>query len=247
MIEVLEQVTLQEVQIRFQDQSFQDIGWVLFQICTSQTLVLHSRISESDASLKGSDTGADCDESRCWMIADIANSYFEAGKPKHRRLEGMVANVVAPSNGQVSRETFEAPPELKAVKRINPLTDRFEVRFTSLMDLSLYRMLCDCRADWKQIPNIGIRLHVLLHLLFFVFSLGLLLLLLAVRAKSSRQGQPADAKVSFANEVVSYYIDVINHISWCHSTGAPQTSVNNAWISTYSHKSHLVVRKLLKF
>ena len=39
----------------------------------------------------------------------------------------MVARVVAPSNGQVTRDTFEAPPQLKSAKRINPMTDRFEV------------------------------------------------------------------------------------------------------------------------
>ena len=36
----------------------------------------------------------------------------------------------APSNGPVIRENLESPEALKDVERVNPMTDRFEVRST---------------------------------------------------------------------------------------------------------------------
>ena len=39
----------------------------------------------------------------------------------------------APSNGPVTRDNLEAPEVLKDVERVNPMTDRFEVRSSPLL------------------------------------------------------------------------------------------------------------------
>ena len=54
-----------------------------------------------------------------------------AAKRNHevlRPAQAIAQEVVAPSNGPVTSENLESPDALKHVERVNPMSDKFEVR-----------------------------------------------------------------------------------------------------------------------